>query len=568
MIDTVIQGDALSVLREMADNSVDSIVTDPPCGISFMSAKWDTFDDKTHRSRQSEKDAAEENGRWLEGRGTLPYSFSPDAGRTKKERENFIHFLREVMTEALRVLRPGGHALVWALPRTSHWTATALEDAGFEIRDTITHIFGSGFPKSLDISKAIDRMQGAEREVIRTRTLKDMRRNVAQDMAEGRGNQGKYAAGTGPTKNMEYDYTKPATPEAQQWAGYGSALKPACEFWWLCRKPLAESSIAANVLAWGTGGINVDACRVAHNDRVQCQTGGVNSLFFKDGNYEGKGREYTTQGRFPSHLLLSHSLWCVPQGVKRVRANGGENGNNLPRKQGATYKPGDVRIGTTYRDQDGMELVEAYLCADDCPIAELDRQSGVRKSGGGVKAKAGSSIGFLRGEDAYHFRHDNPTSYEPSEGGASRYFQHFPPDDYTPFLYTSKASRRERNQGCEGLPEASPWTSFDGQYAKGRNPVTGERSEHEYKREQSNSHPTVKPLALMRWLIRLITPPNGVVLDCFAGSGSTLVAAIQEGMHFIGIEQDESYVNIANARIAHERQPDSLFADCDEEVAI
>lgn len=229
LIDTVICGDALAVLKGLPENSVDAIVTDPPAAVSFMGREWD----------------------------------SDKGGRTQ-----WVGWLSQVMREALRCLKPGGHALVWALPRTSHWTALALEDAGFEIRDCVYHLFGSGFPKSLDISKAIDKMADAEREVIGHvdgRGSYDGSIRTPREKFTGNVWNNGEAGGT-----TLAPITAPATPEAQQWQGYGTALKPAVECWWLCRKPLSESSIAANVLRWSTGAINIDACRVgAENEPIE-----------------------------------------------------------------------------------------------------------------------------------------------------------------------------------------------------------------------------------------------------------------------------------------------------------
>jgi DNA modification methylase len=489
--DTVIHGDALAELRKMADNSVDAIVTDPPGNLSFMGKEWDTFG---HRS-------------------------------------NFIRFMTEVFAEAKRCLKPGGHALVWALPRTSHWTATALEDAGWEIRDCVYSIFGSGFPKSLNISKAIDKHLGKEREVIG-----EYERRSVHD--------GSHRISNGDTGDSQcsgrstlVDITAPATPEAAQWEGWGSALKPSVECWWLCRKPLAESSIAAQVLATGTGGLNVDACRVKPTGEKlsggNVSTGhgsttpGWDRPWMHDDEVLARRKieaaervaQAEQQGRFPSHLLLSHSLWCVPRS-----------------------------------------------CSPDCPIAELDRQSGVSKtrpakailnggvSGSGIPA---SGVPFVGGIAS--------VGYE-DQGGASRYFQSFPPDDVAPFLYTSKASRRERNQGCEGLPEGESRRHGD------TGPSENAKPNGQTALREGNNHPTVKPLALMRWLIRLITPPGGIVLDCFAGSGSTLVACVQEGKHFIGIEQSEEYIAICEARIAHAWQEQGVTQaqefDCDASCPI
>ena len=207
-------GDCLDVLREIPANSVDAILADPPAGISFMGRSWDS---------------------------------------DKGGRDQWVAWLTEVMGECLRVIKPGGHALVWALPRTSHWTGWALESAGWQIRDRIAHQFYSGFPKSLAIDLAIDRHLGRadEREVVGERNGTFPRKEGTWSMATERANR---TAGD----RMECHVTAPATPEAAAWSGYGTALKPAIEDWWLCRAPLSEKSIAANVLAHGTGALNID----------------------------------------------------------------------------------------------------------------------------------------------------------------------------------------------------------------------------------------------------------------------------------------------------------------------
>lgn len=359
-------GDCLSVLKTMADNSVDSLITDPPAGISFMGKEWDS---------------------------------------AKGGRKEWVEWMASVMRECLRVMKPGAHGLVWAIPRTSHWTATALEDAGFEVRDVITHLFGQGFPKSLDISKAIDKAAGAEREVIG-------QKDVGPDM---RGGNFENSSG-----RMVADITAPATDAAKQWSGWGTALKPASEHWILVRKPCAEKTVAANVIEWGAGGINIDGCRIDLKHGEATHGSGAsqskNSFTYNYQNGEkriGVPNIISTQGRFPANLVLSHSPYCTD-------------------------------------DQ----------CDIECAIERLDGQSTQE---------------------------------------ASRFF------------YCAKISTSERGKG--------------------------------------NNHPTVKPQKLMRYFCKLITPPGGLVLDPFMGSGSTGVASKSEGFDFIGIEQNESYFEIAQKRI-------------------
>lgn len=464
MSDTVLHGDALIELRKLPDNSIDALCCDPPAGIAFMLSK----------ERQWDSD--------------------------KGGRKQWIAWLTSIMTEVYRVLKPGAHGLVWALPRTSHWTGTALEDAGFEIRDCIyhlyskhdklqafmetlsdeqraifeqlieddpmrLHLFGSGFPKSHNVSVAIDKLLGCEREVIGRMEGSGIR--SYQKLMQEHGAR-KYAKGLSEDLHVDgVPITKPATPEAQQWNGWGSATKPACEQWWLIRKPLSESSIAKNVMTHGTGALNIDGCRVEGD--VPQVTQGVNTN--GSGYKVAKALQLSnphTNGRFPSHLLLSHSLHCTDE-----------------------------------------------QCSEYCPVAVLDAQSGVRKTG---NIKPYTYQGGMNNPNASvpMFASRQITgSHVGDTGTASRYFAQFRPD--APFIYAPKASRRDRTS--------------DGTV--------------------NNTHSTVKSQQLMRYMLKLITPPNGIVLDCFAGSGSTLVAAISEGFHYIGIEQEAEYIEIINARIAH-----------------
>ena len=210
----VICGDALEVLKTFEDDSFHSMVTDPPAGISFMGKEWDS---------------------------------------NKGGRDAWIKWLTEIMREAHRVLKPGAHILVWALPRTSHWTATAIEDAGFELREVVSHIFGSGFPKGMDISKAIDKKLGAEREVI-------------ADNPNARPNSQPNYSLDDQHKNFSINVTPitaPSTDEAKQWDGWHTSIKPAVEFWILARKPI-EGTVTDNVLKHGVGGLNIDECRVGY----------------------------------------------------------------------------------------------------------------------------------------------------------------------------------------------------------------------------------------------------------------------------------------------------------------
>ena len=497
----VIQGDCLDVLRGLPGESVDALVTDPPAGVAFMGKDWD---------------------------------------RDRGGRDAWVAWMGEVMGEVWRVLKPGAHGLVWALPRTAHWTAWALEVAGFEVRDVIVHVFGSGFPKSMDLSKAIDKVAGEEREVIGVSSVTYARSSA---FAEERGDtpSGVYGDAT-----VNYR-TAPATDEARQWDGWGTALKPAAEHWILVRKPLSEKTIVRNVAQHGTGGINIDWCRIATAEWDAVEMERVNT----PGSGHMKGRDPINQdrgnkgsdaaaealdvrrGRFPSNLLLSHHPACRCVGERTVRACGvgnvkrfsdAEGDGNTGAAYGAESRP-EGNISLHHWGADGNERVLVYECHPDCPVAMLDAQSGDGESRRGVprsSSQPGDGYGMIHTGAEYTDR-----------GGASRFFKTFDGADDGPglpgddeacrFRYCAKAARSEREAGLDS-------------------PEDGKRA---------NRHPTVKPVKLMRYLCRLVTPPGGTVLDPFSGSGSTGVAAMHEGFRFVGIEQDDDYAAVARQRIAH-----------------
>jgi site-specific DNA-methyltransferase (adenine-specific) len=380
----VIEGDCIDAMAGMPEASVDAIVCDPPYGLGFMGRAWDDLPPGLL---------------WAEA--------------------------------CLRVLKPGGHLLAFGGTRTSHRLVCAIEDAGFEIRDTICWLYGSGFPKSLDVGKAIDKAAGVEREVVGQRptypdgTRGGIEKPQHERVATGLG--GSFVNPGGLT-----DVTAPASPEAERWEGWGTALKPAHEPVVVARKPLV-GTVSANVLVHGTGGLNVDGCRI---DLV--------------------GNLPDTVGRWPANVVL---------------------------------------------DEEAARL--------------LDEQTGTLTSGIAVQRNRNDAA-----NRAVYGKYANPACEDvgySDSGGASRFF------------YCAKASARERSEGLDG---------------------------------ERNAHPTVKPLAFMRWLVRLVTPPGGLVLDPFAGSGTTGVAALSEGMRFVGVEREAEYVQIARARIGAWRAEaqGSLFA--------
>jgi len=434
-------GDAAHVGDILAPNSVDAIVTDPPAGIAFMGREWD---------------------------------------RDKGGRDEWIAWLADVMRKALHVLKPGGHALVWALPRTSHWTATALEDAGFEVRDIVTHLFGSGFPKSLNVSKAIDDAAGAQRVVVGPGKYANRGRRTDNEV---------YGQATPSYLEVE---TLPATDAAREWEGWGTALKPAAEHWILCRKPLS-GTVAANVQEWGTGALNIDGCRIPLPEGESIRAPQSNPA--------------NRVGAVGSEWLATDDTASF-QEAQRASI---ERTNRLGRW------PANVTL-----DEHAAEL--------------LDAQSGVLTSGANPKRRGPTKTrntykGTFTGQAACN------AARGADSGGASR------------FYYVAKPSRAERDAGCCELPLRS------GGEATGRTDgsagLSSPRAGAGRAGNVRNHHPTVKSLALMRWLCRLVTPPGGAVLDPFAGSGSTGVAALAEGFEFVGVEQDPDYAEIASARLRH-----------------
>jgi DNA modification methylase len=528
----LLHGDCLEQMKTLENNSVDAIVSDPPYGISFMSKKWD-YD-------------------------------VPSV---------------EVWKEAMRVLKPGGHALIACGTRTQHRMVCNIEDAGFEIRDVVSWIYGQGFPKSQNIHKSLKKLckcgnmeaddktrnnqreasekkakhgvrsmqdsdiqeaidtgekcgqvlqqslqeQGSHGSVLREKpeestedgeepsmegwgdlqaTEGELRGSEVCEMPEGvlgNGKEGRLHNGTSPSNGSEHGKTfstdggspsRGSQPEQQQdrkpcplcdeWGtqairraasetqGWGSALKPSVEFFTLCRKPLSESTIAKNVLKWGTGGINIDVCRVEASEKlVRPDVQRFDNQAYGKGL--GAGTQEEPQGRFPANLIHDGSqevLDLFPENVKGA----------IGMKRDAGQKS----------------------------IFNLDSQKEKQKFSG---AKTDS-------------------------GSAARFF------------YCPKASKKDRNEGCEELEEHDTYSE------SAATPMRDQRKQA----KRSNNHPTVKPTALMSYLCRLITPTGGVVLDPYMGSGSTGKAAVREGFSFVGIELDPDYYEIAKARVTAETQ--------------
>ena len=449
----IIHGDATQI--PLADNSVDTCITDPPYGLGFMGKEWDTFDKSQFGIAGNE---GENDLKVKKNFKVLPrYNNGGD----------LYNFTLQWATEVYRVLKPGALLLSFGGTRTYHRMVCAIEDAGFEIRDTIAWVYGSGFPKSYNIGKGIDKQAGAEREFVCESPFK------ASAEAELR-TKGKCQSGR-TTHN-------PITKGNSGWDGWGTALKPAMELIVVAMKPL-DGTFAENALKWGVAGYWIDGGRVG--DFESNQPSGLQRYREWSDSHTGQNRppmEATTsgsQGRFPANLIH----------------DGSDEVTGLFPMTGASK--------ASYR---GLE--------------HSGRHGGLADLGGNIK----DGTNTIRGHD------DNG-------GSAARFF------------YCAKASRSERNAGLE---EIEP--RLGGSLEGGNDKRNGKNKPQLSMRQ--NHHPTVKPIALMRYLARLTkTPTGGVVLDPFMGSGTTGIACVLEGREFIGIEREPEYVEIAEKRIAHYRLP-------------
>jgi site-specific DNA-methyltransferase (adenine-specific) len=449
-------GDCREVLVSLPDCSVDSVVTDPPYELGFMGKAWD-------------------------GSG-IAYSV-------------------EMWAEVLRVLKPGGHLCAFGGTRTYHRMACAIEDAGFEIRDSLHWVYGSGFPKSLDVSKAIDARQKTGGESPQHRRMLAMGDEYTPHPYAGTenfGSEGWNQKGGFGTMGGK-DQTPLHTDAAKQWEGWGTALKPAHEPIVLARRPLI-STVAANVLTHGTGALNIDGARVPGS-----LDGKPNRWAKTDGGSFIAAMSHSdpamrTEGRWPANVIFdteAGALLDEQSGVSRA-GNGSTRGNG----------------GTKYANGKGFA---------------------------NTLAETGQEIGYG------------------DSGGASRFFTaiEWEPEVDVPFRYIAKPGKRERNAGLDGLPERrKSQLGSDKDSRDGLDPVSARFVSAD---PVANVHPTVKPLALMRWLVKLITPPGGTVLEPFAGSGTTLMACVLEGFNGIGIELTDEYLPIIEGRVRWaQHQPQTL----------
>jgi len=404
----VVFGDCRDVLKTLPDNSVDSIVTDPPYELGFMGKKWDSTG--------------------------IAYDVT-------------------VWEECLRVLKPGGHILSFGGSRTWHRMAVAIEDAGFELRDSIAWMYGSGFPKSLDVGKAIQKASGVKHV----------------DAIENVGG-GFYGENSGWNPTPRQLIMPELEGKAKEWKGWGTALKPAFEPIFVGRKPFAKgATVAQNVLEWGVGGLNIDASRVGSREnepqKRPASASGVGNGGVAYGTRDGVVTAYT-EGRWPANVIL---------------------------------------------DEFSAEI--------------LDEQSGVSTS---KRQTLTSTPGEIYGNGAGMPAHTGVYGHNDS-GGASRFF------------YCAKASKRDRHEGLEDLAKKENAGSY--QFREDGS-LDGKPTQ-----PRQNFHPTVKPTELMRYLIKLVTPAGGLVLDPFTGSGSTGKAALLDGYKFVGAELTEEYLPIIEGRL-------------------
>ena len=446
----VFAGSCLDRLRELPDESVDAVVTDPPYGLSNT--------DPAHVSQALV--------RWVSGER----DFIPEGkGFMGKAWDAFVP-PPAVWDECLRVLKPGGHVLAFAGSRTFDLMALSIRLAGFEIRDSVAWLYGSGFPKSLDVSKAIDKAAGVEREVL-TETVSDLfgERKQQKKKLDIASTHDRITMGN--NWRGEIVETTATTPEAQKWQGWGTALKPAFEPVVVARKPLI-GTVAENVLAHGTGALNIDGTRIGTEGGCAGAGAGAGARVFSDGLNGTFAKPVDGLGRWPSNVML-----------------------------------------------------------DEFTAGLVDEQSGVRPAGAFPKsANVASGEHYEGGWKAVQ----NEQRITMDTGGASRFF------------YIAKASKRDRNEGLDEL-EAKQCGQTYGLTNGTNNP---QQTPHKHEPKQ-NFHPTVKPTDLMRQLVRLVTPPGGLVLDPFTGSGSTGKAAILEGFEFVGVELTEDYLPIIEGRLSH-----------------
>lgn len=464
----IILGNNIEALKEFPDNHFDSIVTDPPYGLG------------------DEPDVVEVLKDWLD-KGF--HEVKSVGGFMNMAWDSFVP-QPAFWKEAIRVLKPGGHVLSFFGDRTYDWGVMAMRFAGFEIRTTLTWLYGSGFPKALDVSKAIDEHFGAERKILATGT------SGAMMNSDGKNSRPYHEDNRNDDGRLEFHITESATPEAKAWEGWKTNLKPAVELIALARKPL-DGTVAENILKWGVGALNIDACRIELTEGDDPRLGGkgewqtdqglVKNVY--SGGFVGRPVQSSPLGRFPSNVIV---------------------------------------------DQDAAAMIDQQAPSTGglAPVSK-----GHIANNNGIYGDFAS-----KGDDGRSFYNDM--------GGASRFF------------YCPKASASERNAGLEKLVKEKKigHNRFDkcavcgGYILQNQNRPSACKCEVPVRADNTlkgNIHPTVKPIALMQYLIRLVTPKGGLLLDPFGGSGTTGCAAELEETGYVMIEQEMDYVEISEMRCAY-----------------
>jgi DNA modification methylase len=470
-------GDCRLALKDIPDNSVDAVCTDPPYALVSIGKRFG-------------KD------------GAAPAKSNGATGIYARASKGFmgvgwdhgaVAFDPELWVDVLRCMKPGAHGLAMGGTRTFHRLVCAIEDAGAEIRDTLVYAFGSGFPKSLSVSKQLDKMAGVEREVIGK--AKDFARDGCNRNTSKHRNERDITICDASGRGWDSDITSPATDAAREWDGWGTAMKPAVELICMFRKPLSEPNVAANVLRWGTGAINVAACKVPAADGIT--NDGRPYIPNYGNNVFGRGMgggnaPVSSDGRWPANLLHDNSeevLACFPETGAAI-ASAGRNGRDI----------GDVfslkRDADEIRGHDDNGGSAARFFAS-FPQDDENKFSGSKISGDigptGLKKRSRTNENI---DDS---------------GSQARFFASFPQDDVQRIFYTSKAGQDDR---------------------------------------LGSSHPTVKPLDLIQYLVRLVTPKNGTCLDLFAGTGTTAEACFREGFRCILIEREAEYIKDIERRMS------------------
>ncbi len=499
----LIRGDSLIELAKLEPNSVDAVVTDPPYGLSFMGKKWD-YD-------------------------------VPSV---------------ELWREVFRVMKPGAHLLSFGGTRTYHRMVVAIEDAGFEIRDQVMWIYGSGFPKSHDVSKGIDKAAG----------------KIRPRVAGGQGGVNKILGSRKPGEAI--------SGEAIEWQGWGTALKPANEPIVLARKPISEKTVAANVLRWGVGALNVDACRIGTQSASKTAwesepnhsslpvdlvgetakrgtSATVGSIATKRAGQTSSAKGNAIRAATSKmDMSCSHGSSRAARNISQTEfsdLNTESFGKNTSAKSHA-----DTSFTTKTKTGKTTGLKTSNSCPDTRTQITTSENTRLAQSATPSMQSAHAPSGrwpsnCLFDESAAEMLDAQSWPHFCNGVGASRFF------------YVAKASKRERNAGLE---QVAP-TKSQGARPNSADP-SGKFPDHDHRERGGNNHPTVKPIKLMEYLCRLITPPGGVILDPFMGSGSTGIAAKRLGFQFIGIEMNEEYIEIAKRRVEHARAPENEVEAPDE----